>query len=218
MRRLLPTGAELSDDDLIELYAGTATDPSLVRLNMAATVDGSATGDDNRAGSINTPPDNRVFQLLRAWADVIVAGSGTVLAEHYDAAVTDPRWTKLREGRPADPALAVLTSSGTVPSEVDTSTGGEVLGVRSSAARPFSEVIDQLHEKGYRRILFEGGPTIAGEALAQGVIDELCLTWTPMVVGGDGPRITRGPQMDRPLTLLSMLEEDGTLIGRWQVG
>ncbi|WP_265443936.1 dihydrofolate reductase family protein [Flexivirga meconopsidis] len=217
MRQLLSAGAGLSDDDLIALYAGASTNPSLVRLNMAATIDGSATGDDNRAGSINTPPDNRVFQLLRAWADVIVAGSGTVRAEHYDAAVTDPRWTKVRAGRPDHPALAVLSASGQVPPEVGTNKGGEVLAVRSSADRPFSEVVDELREKGYQRILFEGGPTIAGETLAQGVIDELCLTWTPMLVGGDGPRIAHGPAMDRPLTLLSMLEEDGTFIGRWQV-
>lgn len=219
MRELLTGTGELTDAGLIDLY-GTADDPdrAVVRLNMASTVDGSATGPDGLSGSINTAADHVVFGLLRGWADVVVVGSGTVAAEGYDALVTEKRWQEMRSGRAADPALAVLTLTGQVPASVRQDGGGAVFAIRSSAQTAFADVVEELVARGYRRILCEGGPTIAGQALRSGGIDELCLTWSPMVVVGDGPRITHGAPTDRPLHLQSLLEQDGTLIGRWRVG
>lgn len=218
MRELLSGTTDLSDAELIDLYA---TDDRrgrpFVRFNMAASVDGSATGSDGRSGSINTEADHVIFDLLRGWADVIVAGSGTVAAERYDAPVTGRRWQSMRSGRPADPALAILTSKGRVPDTVDTSGGGEVFAVESDPETSFGTVVERLAQRGYRRILCEGGPTIAGHALSGGAVDELCLTWSPKVVVGNGPRIAHGAVTDRPLDLLSLLEQDGTLIGRWGV-
>ena len=74
---------------------------------------------------------------------------------------------------------------------------------------------DTLVERGLTSLLSEGGPHLLRDLLAEGVVDELDLTWVPRVLGGEHPRITDGPPLDRPLTLASMLEADGTLLGRW---
>ncbi|TWE12927.1 dihydrofolate reductase family protein [Rudaeicoccus suwonensis] len=219
MRLLLPVrpeASEVTDDDLIELYAG-ASSHKLVRLNMAATVDGSATGADGRSGSINTDADHRVFGLLRAWADVVVAGSGTVRAEEYDAPVTEQRWSQLRAGRSAHPSLCVLSTGGAVPASVASAEGGDVFALQSDSTTSLHDIVTQLRQRGHDRVLLEGGPTIAGLASAAGIIEEYCLTWSPMVVGGDGPRIMHGPAIAHALEPVSLLESDGTLIGRWRI-
>ena len=72
MRVLLGDG-----DKLPELYA--APDQPWLRVNMVATVDGAATGEDGTSRSINTGADKVVFDLLREQADALVVGAGTVV-------------------------------------------------------------------------------------------------------------------------------------------
>lgn len=183
---------------------------------MVATVDGSAVGADGLSGSINTGADHRVFALLRAWADVILVGAGTVAAEGYAAPQTEPTWSGLRSGRPAHPAMAVVTNRG-LPEGFDTSGGGEVFTV-PVGDDGLPGVIAALHERGYQHVLAEGGPTLAGELLSTGQFDELCLTTSPLAVAGDGGRILHGDPTTVRLHLAGLLEEDGTLLVRWRTG
>jgi riboflavin biosynthesis pyrimidine reductase len=74
-----------------------------------------------------------------------------------------------------------------------------------------------LVERGLRDLLSEGGPHLLRDLLAEGVADELCLTWVPRVIGGVHPRILEGAPVDLSLRLALLLEEQGTLIGRWLV-
>lgn len=210
------SGGALSDDDLIQRYADLAPDRAWLRLNMVATVDGSAVGADGLSGSINTGADHRVFALLRAWADVILVGAGTVSAEGYAAPQTEPRWSRLRGARAAHPALAVVTSQG-LPEGFDANEGGEAFAV------PVGEdglpgVVADLHDRGFQHILAEGGPTLAGQLLSTGQFDELCLTTSPLAVAGQGSRILHGDPATVPLHLAGLLEEDGTLLARWHTG
>ena len=57
---------------------------------MVSTVDGSATGEGGRSGTINNEADERVFHILRGLADAIIVGAGTARAEGYGPA--DARW------------------------------------------------------------------------------------------------------------------------------
>ena len=70
---------------------------------------------------------------------------------------------------------------------------------------------------GLRRVLTEGGPSLLGRWLEAGVVDELCLTTTPVVVGGDAGRVVSGPPVDAGVRwrLAHLLEDDGTLLARW---
>ena len=49
------------------------------------------------------------------------------------------------------------------------------------------------------------------------MVDELDLSWSPRLVGGDGPRIVRGAALDVALAPMAMVEAEGTVMGRWRV-
>lgn len=208
------TPGELSDDDLVRRYADIPADRPWLRLNMVATADGSAVGADGLSGSINTGADHRAFALLRAWADVILVGAGTVAAEGYAAPRTEPEWTSLRAGRAAHPAMAVVTNRG-LPNGFDTSGGGTVF-TTPVGDDGLPGVVAGLHQRGYQHVLAEGGPTLAAELLGGGLIDELCLTTSPLAVAGDGGRILHGAATETHLRLVGLLEEHSTLLARWQ--
>ncbi len=236
--------ATIEDDDLAELYAYPADlDRPWVRANFVATLDGAASGGDGRSGSINGAGDKRVFRLLRSLADVVLVGAGTARTEGYRPVRTTEVWRALRErsGLPAAPTLAVVTRSLDLPEglleQVDG--GGPVLVVaatdadagRVAAARralgeesvvlagagevDLDGVLDQLGERGLSRVLCEGGPRLMSDLVAAGRLDELCLTVSPLLVGGDGPRITTGGALDLALRLGHVVASDGALLTRW---
>jgi riboflavin biosynthesis pyrimidine reductase len=75
----------------------------------------------------------------------------------------------------------------------------------------------ELEDRGLRQILSEGGPHLLSSLLAAAVVDELDLTWAPALVGGDHLRITAGPALDVDLEPLLLVEQDGSVMGRWAV-
>lgn len=165
-----------------------------LRVNFVATVDGSAQGRDGRSGTINNEVDMKVFHQLRRSCDVILVGAGTARAEEYK-----PTQTPMVVVGHEMPALLA-----------------DGLNVRL-ASGPLADVIAGIHAEGHRRILCEGGPLLLAGLLEAGLVDELCLTTTPCLVAGPGKRIVDGPILDVPLTLSSLVEHDGTLLGRWLV-
>jgi 5-amino-6-(5-phosphoribosylamino)uracil reductase len=84
-----------------------------VLANFVASIDGAASGPDGRSGSISGPADKELFQALRAAADVVLAGAGTVRVENYGRArLTDEQQAARRaKGRPPLPRLAVVSAS-----------------------------------------------------------------------------------------------------------
>lgn len=188
-------------DDLDELYAVPADRPDgpWLRVNMITTLDGAATGDSGRSGSINNAVDQQVFDRLRALADVIVVGAGTARVEGYG---------------PADRPIVVVSRSAEVPEGLRAAPPGSVL------VEPLGDPVAfkrGLADRGWSSILCEGGPSLLRDLLAAGVVDELCTTTVPRVIGGEHPRIVAGPPVDVPLRLHTLLEQDGTLLARWLV-
>ena len=74
-----------------------------------------------------------------------------------------------------------------------------------------------LAGRGLRSLLCEGGPHLARDLLAAGVVDELCATTVPRLLAGASLGITDGDGIDVPLRLHTLLEDDGTLLARWLV-
>jgi riboflavin biosynthesis pyrimidine reductase len=206
--------------DLAEVYAVPRT--PWLRVNFVATVDGAATGEDGRSGSINNEVDRQVFDLLRGQADVVVIGAGTARVEGY---------------RDIGTPLVVVSRSGVVPPALHSAAPGEVL-LATYAASPGldaarsvlgadSVVVAGHHrvdlavlkaslvERGWVNQLCEGGPHLLRDLLAVGAADELDVTVVPRVVAGHHPRITDGPPVDVPLTLHTLVEHEGTLLARW---
>lgn len=208
--------------DLHALYA--APREPWLRVNMVSTVDGSATGESGRSGSINNEADHAVFDHLRATADAIVVGAGTARAEGYG---------------PVDVPIVLVSRRGQVPERLRDAPAGSVLLATCAAAEGLDEARELLGEeqvlvlgshrvdlaalrdalvgRGHTRLLSEGGPHLLRDLLAAGVADELCTTTVPRVIGGEHPRITDGPPVDVPLRLHTLLEQDGTLLARWFV-
>jgi riboflavin biosynthesis pyrimidine reductase len=216
-------GDELSVEQLRALYAA----PSLpwLRVNMVSTVDGSATGSSGRTGSINNAVDHRVFHLLRSMADAIVVGAGTARAEGYG---------------PTDRPIVLVSGGASVPERLVGAVPGAVLMATVASAEHLDEarellgpehvlvlgshrvsllaLKEQLTERGWSNLLSEGGPHLLRDLVDQGAVDELTATFVPRLVAGTHPRITDGPPLDAPLSLRLLLEEDGTLLGRWFIG
>ena len=170
-----------------------------LRVNFVASVDGSAQGRDGRSGTINNEVDVEVFHQLRSSCDVILVGAGTARAEEY---------------KPASKPMVVVGHE--LPALLQEVALADPSSVRL-AAGPLPDIIAGIHAEGHDRILCEGGPTLLAELLAAGLVDELCLTTTPCLVGGPGKRISDGPALDVPLVLSSLVEQDGTLLARWLV-
>lgn len=209
-----PAGSPEGDELLRRVYE---VDGPLLRLSGVSSLDGAAAGPDGRSGSIGTEADRTVLSLLRAWADAVVVGASTARAEQYRPAEPDPRWSGLREGRPRAPLIAVVSRSGDVPPLLRGAPASRVLLLHGPDAEPAAAVA-RLHGLGLTRLLLEGGPRLSGAFLAAGLVDELCLTTSPLVVGGGpAPRLVAGAHIDAPVRarLLSLVEHEGTLLARW---
>lgn len=75
---------------------------------------------------------------------------------------------------------------------------------------------DALAERGHNRVLCEGRPRLLGQLVADGLLDDLCVTFAPLLRGGNADRALNGPAVpDVPVQLIHILEEDGNLITRW---
>lgn len=185
----------------------------LVRWNMISTLDGSAVGPDGVTGSINNPADHRVFGFLRSWADAVVVGAGTIRAEQYTP-LRPTRWRSMREGRSPAPLLVVVSRQDHLPPTLEGAAEDEVMLAHGDPVDPVY-VVSHLRELGHERIVLEGGPTLAAAFVEAGVVDELCLTIVPALVGGDGLSITAGRDLAASARLASVLEDDGTLLTRW---
>jgi riboflavin biosynthesis pyrimidine reductase len=210
-------------DDLAALYSAPRT--PWLRVNMVSTVDGAATGESGKSGSINNAADKRVFDTLRGLADAIVVGAGTARTEGYGPVDTPIVLVSRRadvpeglRGAPEGSVLLATTSTAAGLTESRRVLGDEQVLTLGDDRVDLALLKQTLVARGLVDLLSEGGPSLLGALLAQGVADELTTTVVPRLVGGDHPRIVAGPALDVPLTLHTLLEHDGTLLARWFVG
>jgi riboflavin biosynthesis pyrimidine reductase len=229
MRQLLPDA--VADVDPATVYGDAPRTPPAgrpwVMANMVASLDGSA-AVDGRSGPLGGPADKAVFHLLRSVADVILVAAGTARAEGYKPARGDD---------PAPIAVVSRSLELDLASPLFTEAAARTIAITCEAAdadrrRATAEVADvvvagdarvevgaaltALHERGHRLVLCEGGPSLLAQVAAAGALDELCLTISPILVGGDGPRILDGDiGSPLPRRLATLLEDDGTLFARY---
>lgn len=239
MDRWLPA-ERLDDVDLLDRYAHA---PGLLRVNFVATIDGAATGDDGRSGTINNEADLRVFETLRAVADVVLLGAGTARTEGYGALRVPQRLVEARArlGLARELPLAVVTRSGLLSqalldaspaplvvtnerchhlAELRERLGAEQVLVHGRDEVDLRSVLADLAERGLARVLSEGGPHLFGSLLTADLVDELCLTTSPQLVGGHPPRIVASHAWfdpPRSARLEDVLVEDSTVLSRWSL-
>lgn len=246
MRILLPSDDAASDRDPLDLYlspARQATGRPWVAVNMVCTADGASVDPTGRSGALGGEADRRAFLALRSVADVIVAGATTVKAEDYGPARVSPEGQAARVARGQEPTPRIAVVSGSLrldPGMRLFTSGGPrplVLTTEASdpAARerlaPVADVVLTGEEQvdwpvalaalqdltGARVVLVEGGPSVIGQLVADGLIDELCLTVAPLMAGGRSPRVAHGdppPEMRRA-QLAHLVEDEGYLLLRY---
>jgi riboflavin biosynthesis pyrimidine reductase len=239
MRRLLPLTGPDHIADLIDEAAGLAAHYAVpagrhVRLNFVASADGAAEIGD-LSGPLGSPADKAVFRTLRSLADVVLVGAGTARAENYGPVLLAGREPASR------PPLAVVTRSANIAPDARFLTAAEgprpiiitcAAATISDALRDQAEIIlsgddtvdlpaaiTALAARGLPGVLCEGGPALFGDLGAAGLVDELCLTVSPLLAGPQPRRIIDGPRWDhiRALELSGILEQDGTLLLRYEV-
>jgi 5-amino-6-(5-phosphoribosylamino)uracil reductase len=240
MLRLWPSGdggsAPLSDDELAAMYAyPEPLDRPWLRVNFVASADGAGSSG-GRSGGLGSPPDHRVFHLLRELSQVIVVGAETVRVENYGGARTSrftgaaPRIAVVSGSAALDPRARLFNRTAVPPLVITTNrasaerrdrlaeAGAEVVALDADRVPP-DGLLAALAERGLYRVLCEGGATLFGQLIEGGAVDELCLTVAPLLTAGPAARIAWGPS-ERPnrLNLAGVLLEDDVLLLRYRRG
>ena len=188
---------------------------------LSSTVDG-ATAINGRSGGLGGPADKKVFAAIRAVADVILVGAGTVRAENYGPPSVPARLAIVTAKLDLAPDARVFSNGyrpiivTTEDSDPERRAALETVADVVLAGRGHVDLKAALrHFEGV--VLCEGGPSLNGQLLADALVDELCLSLAPLLASGESSRIARGPDLAEPvrLRLARILEEDEILFLRY---
>jgi riboflavin-specific deaminase-like protein len=209
-----------------------------VFVNMIASADGRAARDGRSAG-LGTDADLELLLELRAIADAVLIGTGTLRAEGYDRLVKreQRRQRRLAAGLAEDPLAVILSRRFDVPWEAGLFQARDqpcLVYTAADAGEPpdvpapvevvrlevagLTEMLADLRARGVRALLSEGGPTMHGALHAAGVVDELFLTVAPLITGDDGePNIVEGGRLPEAvgLELVSVRQEGSEVFLRY---
>ncbi|GAB2519700.1 pyrimidine reductase family protein [Nocardia heshunensis] len=146
-----------------------------------------------------------------------------------DVQGTPPRIAVVTARGALDPASRLFTDTGARPIVFTTAIAPEdskrrladagaeviVVGEDRCTVESIRAELDRLE---LRRVLCEGGPSLFGDFLTAGGVDDLCLTLSPQLVGGTAGRIAVSPKAAptpmEPRHLL--LDSDGTILTRFE--
>jgi 5-amino-6-(5-phosphoribosylamino)uracil reductase len=191
-----------------------------VRLNMITTITGATAGADGTSETITSRTDRFVLGAIRRNADVVVVGAETVRAEGYLlpktarlAVVTstgDLGVDKLRavgrEDRPPALVLCPLSRADDIRHAIGDAPA-EVMPIRSDGDRlDPATIVAALHARGLGRIVCEGGPSLATQFVESGLVDELCVTVSPVLEPPRHPFISLSSRVES--TVVGMLVDD----------
>jgi riboflavin biosynthesis pyrimidine reductase len=215
-------------DRVAELYRPPRDE--WLRLNLIGSVSGSAAGPDGTSESLSSATDRLVLKAIRTVADVVVVGASSVRAEGYFV--------------PKHGTLAIVSRSGDFSGHHIRGTGNAgavvvlcpaavadrartTIGIQGAAIVPVADVdgslaaddiVTALRGRGHRSIVAEGGPSLATQLVLAGVVDELCLTTSPVLNGGALPLFGANEFDGHPLELSQLLiDESGYSYARWQL-
>ncbi len=213
----------ISLDDLTALYRSDRRSHHdgrpWVMLNMIVSVDGAIAIDD-LSGGLGGPGDHGVFSTLRGLADLVLVAAGTARAEQYRPARPDDATRDARRSRGQSDAAAIAVVTRSLDLDLDSELFVEGVGttvVTTDDADPdalasvaersavvtagngdvdLAAAIATLADRHGPVVLAEGGPRLNGALMEADVVDELCITVSALVVGGDGGRMTAGGHHD----------------------
>jgi diaminohydroxyphosphoribosylaminopyrimidine deaminase/5-amino-6-(5-phosphoribosylamino)uracil reductase len=150
---------------------------------VAATLDGRVAAADGSSRWITGEQARAAVHRLRATCDAVVVGSGTVLTDDPQLTVRDA------DGRPLarQPLRVVVDRRGRVPSSARVFDDAAPTHV-SRAADP-AGLLAELYGRDVRRVLLEGGPSLAAAFLRAGLVDEALVHVAPKLLGAGPPLV-----------------------------
>lgn len=239
MQKLYPALTPAQIDSVYADYGWDGRDR--VVMNVVATLDGRARLA-GRSQGIGSATDQRLLRRLRAGADAVLHGAGTLRAERVDPGVPARLSAeRLRRGLTAHPLTVLLAGASPLrlegrireigperlivfcprdSAEEDLGRLATVYPVDGRRPDP-SHVVRTLRSRhGVKTLLVEGGPHVYASFLAADLIDEVFCTIAPLVAGAQPfTWFEGGPVLPRPLRLqlLSIYEDGGELYLRYEV-
>jgi diaminohydroxyphosphoribosylaminopyrimidine deaminase/5-amino-6-(5-phosphoribosylamino)uracil reductase len=157
---------------------------------FASTLDGRSAALDGTSQWISSPDARADVQELRSTVDAIIVGVGTVLADDpHLTARTDAGALANRQ-----PIRVIVDSAGRTPADARVRDGAArtwvataaELGAGADGRVDLRKLGEGLYERGCRRVLLEGGPTLGGAFLREGLVDEVVGYIAPKLLGA-GP-------------------------------
>lgn len=205
-----------------------------VVVNAATSVDGKLSSRRREQIRISGPEDFDRMDRLRAAADAVMVGVGTVLADdpHLTLDVEDRRVQRLRNGRSGNPARVVADSYARTPTDarilddeattyllvadgapsdrVEALEGAGAVVVRAGEERvDLREGFTALEERDVTRLMVEGGGELIFSLFEERLVDELSVYVGSMVIGGrDAPTLADGDGFVEDFPRLSLEDVD----------
>lgn len=178
-------------------------------INVAMSADGKISTHRRETFSMGSREDRHLMDRLRARADAVIVGSRTVKLDGWAIRVRDAgvRRDRVAGGRPPHPLNVVLSTRLDLPPRCEFfehpetqkltitsrlapqsrvrrfATHGDVWVTPSTRIRP-GVVLGELHRRGCKRVLLEGGGELNYSFLEEKLVDEIYITITPRVLGG----------------------------------
>ncbi len=231
LRRLHPQPAEVVDldaddsrDTLDRLYRPPTR--RWVRVNLITSVNGDVAGSAGTSDELSSRVDRAILAAIRRAADVVVVGASSVRSEGFHV----PRGGTLvvvtstgdfgAHAPPAEPQGRLVVACPTSAAELVRSTLGDapvdILPMPSTDRVEIQPLVDELRSQGLESIVCEGGPSLVTQFLDASLVDELCLSTSPVLTSGaariSGPPGMTGLHLDQLLS-----DDDGGLYARWAV-
>lgn len=239
----LPSNELAKRERLIELYRSKERALPFLRVNFVMSADGAATLGE-RSGGLGGETDRMAMEVLRMMSDVVIVGAGTVRAEGYGGLGLSEEATIWRRehGLSPHPLLTIVSDDLDLTPDMSVFTSAEqppMVVTHEAASRSCAQALEPVADvvrvgtshvdiaglrtlltaRGYTRLLCEGGPHLFGSLIEAGIVDELCLTLSPTLVGGQATRIAvTDAEVERSLRLAhALVDDDGFVLLRYGV-
>ncbi|MEM2726835.1 MAG: 2,5-diamino-6-(ribosylamino)-4(3H)-pyrimidinone 5'-phosphate reductase [Archaeoglobaceae archaeon] len=193
-----------------------------VLVNVASSLDGKISDETRKQLRISCKEDLQRVDELRAEADAIMVGIGTILADNPKLNVKSKelRDKRLLEGKTENPIKVVVDSKCRIPEDAEVFNGNVIVAVskladlsrvekisKKAEVVVFGEekvdlkaLLEDLYNKGVRKLMVEGGGTLISSLLKEGFVDEIFIYYAPIIIGGaKSPTICDGSSFSAPL-------------------
>jgi 2,5-diamino-6-(ribosylamino)-4(3H)-pyrimidinone 5'-phosphate reductase len=170
-----------------------------VWVNCAASLDGRLAFAGGKRAGLSSPEDLERVQRLRAEADAILVGVGTVVKDDPSLRV---HWELLGQPPGRNPTRIIVDASGRTPTNARVLDGSTstIIATSQRAKRAFpahvrtivagaarvdlARLFAILHGEGVQRLMVEGGAEILASVLREGLFDRFSIYYAPTVIGG----------------------------------